>query len=155
MAKYRLLTPEELKGLEKDFVDYLVVNGIVADDWVKMKNEDPAAAQKVIDLFSDVVFEKILRGIEFLEIYEKQRVRTFKCAADEIHMITMEAENALADFTNPSYISSAMANPPDDLLVYQTEKPYNKERELEIFDMIENGCLVSNGNLYNALETAV
>ena len=155
MAKYRLLTQEELQGLEKDFVDYLVVNGIVADDWVKMKKEDPAAAQEIIDLFSDVVFEKILRGVNFLEIYEKQRVRSFKCAGEEIHMITMEIENASADFTNPSYISTAMANPPDDLLVYQTEKPYHKLRELEIFQMIEKGCLISNGKLHEALELAI
>ncbi len=155
MPKYRLLNAEELKGMEKDFVDYLVVNGIVADDWEKMKSETPNSAQRIVDLFSDVVFEKILRNITHLEIHEKQSIRSFKCDAEEIELITMELENGEADFTDPSFIAQAMHKPPEDLLIYKTEKPYKEERELELFKMIEKGCLVSNGNLHSTLKTAL
>lgn len=155
MVKYRLLSQEELESLEKDFVDYLVVNGIAADDWVSMKTEDPEAAQNISDLFSDVVFEKILRKVAFLEIYEKNAVRSFRFDVEEIQMITMETENENVDFNDPMFVTKAMTNPPNDLLIYKTEKPYSKDRNLEIFGMIENGCLISNGKLHSALESAL
>ena len=154
MPKYRLLNKEELQGLEKEFIDYLVLNGIPAEDWEKMKSDTPNSAQRIVDLFSDVVFEKILRGVKFLEIHEKKAVRSFSCGTEEIEMITMELEEESADFTDPAFISKAMNNPPSDLLIYKTDKPYSQERELEIFDMIEKGCLVSNGKLHETLEIA-
>lgn len=35
--KYRRLTAEELSGLEKEFVHYLIINGIDAQEWEKLK----------------------------------------------------------------------------------------------------------------------
>ena len=67
MAKYRLLTIEELQEMEKEFVDYLILNGIYSDDWVSLKNDDPDKVQKIIHLFSDVVFENIMRKTQFLK----------------------------------------------------------------------------------------
>ena len=51
--KYRELTTLELKELEKEFIDYLIVNGITADDWVKIKEEQQEKAEDIITLFSD------------------------------------------------------------------------------------------------------
>lgn len=155
MPKYRLLTTQELEGLEKDFVDYLVVNGITAEDWEKMKKTDPDAAHRIVDLFSDVVFEKILRGVTYLEKHEKNAIRSFYCGSEEIELISMELEDPDADFTDPQFITTAMSNPPEDLLIYKTEKPYAQTRELELFSMIEKGCLVSNGQLHETLKTAL
>lgn len=155
MAKYRILTTDELAGLEQDFIKFLVLNGVPAEDWVKMKANEPGKATEMVGLFSDVVFEKILRNVKFLEIYETKSVRSFKCGAEEIEMITMEVDNDTSNFKDPTYISNAMTNPPDDLLIYKTEKPYNSNREEELFQMIENGCLLSQGKLHQTLEMAV
>lgn len=154
MPKYRLLTKEELQGLEKEFIEYLVVNGITAEDWEIMKTDTPNSAERIVDLFSDVVFEKILRNVQFLEIHHQQSVRTFSCGQTEIEMITMESEDDQADFRDAKFIAKSMLNPPKDLLIFKTRKPYHGNREEEIFKMIENGCLVSNGNLHETLTVA-
>ena len=52
MPKYRLLTLEELQELEKEFVEYLVLNGITADDWEKIKKENPSSARHIIELLN-------------------------------------------------------------------------------------------------------
>ena len=65
--KYKRLSIEQLKELEKEFVDFLVVNGILAEDWLKLKETDPDKAEQMVDLFSDVVFEGILRKTDFIE----------------------------------------------------------------------------------------
>ena len=37
MPKYRLLTQDELNELEHEFINYLVLNGITAEDWEDIK----------------------------------------------------------------------------------------------------------------------
>ena len=37
--KYRYLTDQELQILEKDFVQFLVANGIDNDEWVRVNKE--------------------------------------------------------------------------------------------------------------------
>ena len=155
MPKYRTLNKEELEGLEKEFVQFLVVNGVDSEDWVEMKLQKPEKSALLIDNFSDIVFEKILVDIKFLEIYENKYVRSFFCDSEEISMITMESQNDEANFKDNDYILNAMNNPPEDLLIYGSEKPYTNTREEEIFQMISKGCLVSSGNLHKSLKIAL
>jgi hypothetical protein len=152
MPKYRYLSLEELQELEKEFVEYLVLNGITADDWEKLKAEDPEKADKVIELFSDVVFESILRKVEYLEYRTPHEVRTFQCLPDRLVVVGMKAENdPEIDFTDSGFIQSAMENPPYSLRVYTTEKHYEKPRELALFEMTEAGCIISDGRLFKTL----
>ena len=65
--KYRRLTLEELKPLENEFIDFLVVNGVIADDWEQLLANDVEKSNQIIDAFSEVVFEGIMRKTQFLE----------------------------------------------------------------------------------------
>jgi hypothetical protein len=152
MSAYRLLTLEELKEMEKEFVQYLVVNGIPAEDWEKMKQEEPSKAEKLIEVFSDMVFETIMRKVQFLEYRDKKELITFQCLEDEIVMVGMKAEgDSNVDFTSQEFVQKAMVSPPDGLKVYTSEKKYQKKREVELFEMTQNGCFISEGNLFKAL----
>ncbi len=152
MAKYRLLTQAELHSLEKEFVEYLVINGITATDWVKMKENQPAEAEQVIELFSDVVFEGVLRKLAFLEHITPHHLRTFQCLPEKIVLVAMEAKaDEKVDFTDPAFIKLAMTSPPASLKIYTTQKAYKSSRETELFEMTENGCLISDGKLFKTL----
>src|SRR5690625_7148031 len=70
--RYRRLTLEELKELESEFTTFLVTQGIPAEEWEKMKEKEPEQCQGLIDIFSDIVFEKILGKVKYLEHREKQ-----------------------------------------------------------------------------------
>lgn len=152
MLKYRLLSTQELNGLENEFVEFLVLNGITAPDWVKMKEQDPEAASEMLSLFSNVVFESILRKAKFLEKRGQNYLHVFHCLEDEIVLVAMEApQEEGIDFTNPDFITSSMLTPPESLHVYTTSKPYTKERQLELFDMLQSGAVITNDKLYKAL----
>lgn len=152
MPKYRSLSLKELEALEKDFIEYLILNGIAADDWEKLKKEDPSKAEHVIDLFSDVVFESIFRKVEFLEYREAKEIKTFQCLAEKLVLVGMKADShSEADFTDPDFIHKAAQAPPDALKIYTSEKPYSKERELELFEMTETGCFISDGKIFKTL----
>jgi hypothetical protein len=152
MSKYRLLTLEELYELEKEFIDFLILNNIAADEWEQLKKEDPETTDRILNLFSDVVFESIMRKVEYLEYREQKEIKTFQCLAHKLVLVGLEAnEQSEVDFNDPSYIQKAIQNSPASLKIYTSEKPYSKSRELELFEMIRAGCTISDGKLFKAL----
>ena len=66
--RFRVLSDTELKTLEEDLIQFLVVNHVYGDDWAKMNTENPSQAQNLIVLFSDLVLEKVYNKVYFLEI---------------------------------------------------------------------------------------
>ncbi len=152
MAKYRLLTHEELIELEKEFIDFLILNSIVASDWMKIKKEDPEKAERVIHLFSDVVFEKIMREAQFLEMRNESELKTFQCLQDKFIVVGLNASKIKdANLKDNEFIKRALQNPPSNLEVYTTEIPYKSSREEELFKMTEIGFQISDGKLFKTL----
>ncbi len=152
MAKYRLLNREELDEMQKEFIDFLVLNGIVAEDWEKMKKESPSEAEGIIGLFSDVIFESIMRKTQYLEYRTPQDLKAFHCMKDTIVLVGMTADGLdNVDFTNVEFIKNAMQDPPKGIKVYTSEKTYKKTRELEVFDLIQSGCTIADDKLFKAI----
>ena len=157
MAKYRTLDLIELEELKKEFIDFLVLNGIPADEWERIKKTNQESAEATIDLFSDVVFESILRNVKFLEFRDSHHLHVFQCLEDQLILVAMETENKEddIDFLNPDFISSAMLTPPKSVKVFTTTKNYSKTRELELFELIQNGCVITDDRLFKALCLAI
>jgi len=66
--KYRALHKEELEGVKEEFVKFLAANSVTADDWEKLKKEENDKAEKLIDIFSDIFWDKALTKINVLEV---------------------------------------------------------------------------------------
>ena len=145
--KYRVLTSEELQALEKEFIDFLVVNGITASDWEQMKENQKVEAEQMLVLFSDVIFEGIMRKTQFLEYWEPSGIKAFHCLQSEIRLVGVEAKpgNELDFMKTPL---QEIFQDPSALSVYGSGKPYAKIRESEIFAMMQQGCQRTNGDLY-------
>ncbi len=152
-ATYRNLTSEELHELEKEFIEFLVVNGIHADDWVKMKEESKEEVDRIIELFSDVIFEGIMRKTRFLEFRTRFDIKTFQCLEDKIILMGIKGPDEV-DFNDPVKLDQYMKKPVEGIEIYTQEKAYGKKRELEIFDMTNQGCYISDGQLFKALSLA-
>lgn len=135
MQKYRLLTTAELTELEPEFVKYLVLNGIDVDEWQRLKKEKPDEATRIVELFSDVVFEKIFRGAKYLKLEAERAIRLIKCNDEKMEMI---AYNASAEIEAESEM-------------YTGSKAYIKQREVEIFEHIQKGYQISDGEEYERL----
>ena len=148
--KYRILTTEELEELKEEFIQYLVSNTVTADDWVKIKDTEVEKAEKLIELFSDQVLDKALTNIKFLEHRESKNLMLFHCTKESIDMIGLSVdENSELDLTEISNMGGIPEN--DSINVFKTSKKYSKNREEEIFDMLNNGCLTTDEKLYETL----
>jgi hypothetical protein len=130
--KYTRIPTDELEKLEEEFVNFLVMNGIIADDWVAIKENEPLNADEIINQFSEVVWESILRSTKYLNKVEEESAYYFKCDTDKIYLIKVDKTEAAAE-------------------QFSTSKEYNKTRELELFEMLQSGCTISEGEKYEKL----
>lgn len=143
--KYRMLTNDELQELEKEFIEFLVLNGIVADDWEKIKKEEKQVAENLIILFSDVVIEGSMRKIKFLEFRHRNEILMFQCLPEKIVLVGLESSDKSVDFSKDELLNLAES---PDLSVYTKEKDYKESREMELFKMVQNGSMISDGSLF-------
>ena len=156
--KYRKLTLEELKELKEDFIQFLSANGIPGPDWEKMKQDEPEKAEKLIELFSDIIFDKTLEKVEYLEFKTPQDIKTFHCLKHKIVMngLFVEGKSDI-DFTetqDPEEMSQLLAKGGARLKIYTAQKKYHPTRKDELFKMMENGALISrDGALFKTLES--
>ena len=132
--KYARLDKEELEKLSEDFINFLVVNGITAEDWEKIKITETDNANKIIDQFSDVVWEGALRKTKYLDKIENDVSYFFKCDEHIIHLCRISKHNGKS-------------------IVQTASKPFKKNREEELFEMISNGCEISDGTNNSSVNT--
>jgi len=153
VPKYRRLTTEELHNLESDFIDYLVVNTITRDDWVKIKDTNPDKAGKIIELFSDVVFEKVMRQTHYLDHVSNSMITSFHYQPSQAVMICAKTNNPEIKLTElfGRKKNDFQTDKDLDIEIWTTTKSYSQQRELEIYQMITNGAVVSDGQLYKRL----
>lgn len=158
--KYRRLRKEELADLQKEFVQFLVSNTITAEDWEKLKKEEPTRADGLVDIFSDIVFDKIINSIKYLTYKTIDDIKTFACEEDKIHLRGLRVEGApnldLRENIAPSDMMANLKGSQAKIQVYRAEKGYKPDRAAELFRMLEGGALIDKtGELYQALSMAV
>ena len=152
MAKFRALTFEELESMEKEFIDFLVLNGITGDDWEKLKIEKPENAEGICDAFSDVVFTKILKNCRYIESHSPQYLVSIFCDEKEMHLQGLEApKDSTIDFTDPEQFKKMKTTPPAGIKRIKSNKKYSEEREMEIWQMLQSGFFISDQKLYMTL----
>ena len=150
---FRRLNNDELTALEKPFINFLVANTITGGDWEKMKTSEPERASKLVDIFSDFIFEERLRKVQFIQHQEPKELRLFRCGDEKMELIGLQvAGNAPIDFTKEENLAKMSAYT-EGVKMYRAEKKYTRGREREIFELMENGCRVSDGVLFERLST--
>ncbi len=147
--KYRCLTDNELKELETEFKHFLISNSVYTDQWVELnKNKDEKVGQ-LIEMFSDIVLDKALKKIQFLEHITSTDIKAFKCDSEQMTLIGITSNNKNIDFTK-----ALLADFINDLDIFKTTKPYFKQRELEVFELLESGCSIIDEERFKKLELA-
>lgn len=151
-SKYKRLSNEELQALEKEFINFLSSMQITGPDWEKMKLNEAEKAEELIAVFSDVVYDKVLTKIKFLEYRDERTLNIFKCMDDKIALVGLRVkEQSSLDLTAPDIFSQWTNNNTSSINVIKTEKNYIKERGVEIFELLQTGCLITDDKLFNLL----
>jgi hypothetical protein len=143
--KYRILSPEELEPLKDDFIKFLSANTITGEDWAKTKTDKPEEAEKIVGIFSDLVWERSLEKIKYLEHRDETSLKVFHFGEEKMNMVgfSVNAENApslLAEDTFAKLGSGELKFSELNAEFYTSEKDYDGDRSSEMFKMMETGC---------------
>ena len=157
--KYRCLSREELEDVREDFVKFLASNSITKDDWSRTKQDQPEAAQKMLELFSDIFWDKVLENLKWAQIREKKSFRIFQIK-DKWEMIHLKInEDTPYDLTNPEHIQAVAGGAVGlaglGLEIYTGTKALVKARKTELFEMLESGALPCSEAMWLSWESMV
>jgi len=147
--KYTLLTKEQLESLYADFSKFLASQQINVKEWNTIKRNKPELAQEQLELFSDLVWNDVLSKAKYIDHISPKQLDLFNCSAHSIHRIVVKISKNNFDFYNEVDYKWFLNNlNHTSLTFFQAQKKYKKERNLELFDLIQKGGLISKGELY-------
>ncbi|GET46869.1 DUF6495 family protein [Capnocytophaga felis] len=150
--KYIRLTKEQLEELHHDFARFLASQQITSDEWETIKREKPHVAEEEIDIFSDLVWEKSLEKVKFLERIDSKSINCFYFRENDAQMISVLISINTVDLTTPNGFQWLENNiHSDKVQLYTGKKKLAEDRKLEIFDLIRQGVQVSDGKIFKTL----
>jgi hypothetical protein len=154
--KYRYLNQDELEHLEEEFKQFLIVNHVYHEEWVKINQENSEKALGLVALFSNQVLQRVYEKLKFLEVRQKSFCDLYNFDVNEISLIRMEAKNSeLLDFSSVEGIDEALKNHFSEINFYQSHKKYQTNRELEIHVLLEKGVFPSTQEFWDLLQKII
>ena len=154
--KYRQLTKEQFSELHHEFSKFLATQQIDAKEWNKIKKENSSMAEEELNIFSDLVWEDVLTKTTYLEHVLENDINLFKCNSKEIIRIYIKLNDSDKSFLNTTDFEWFLKNPLDKSIDYfKAAKKYSKDRNLELFKMIEMGSQISKGELFSTISQLI
>jgi hypothetical protein len=147
--KYRLLNTEELKPLQEEFLKYLLVANVTPQKWEVIKQHEPQLQQDHLEVFSDLVLDKILSDVVYVDVVLENRVQAFHFMETQVLMFSLENKilNTF-DFIkdNWSGLNILKTN------LVQGKKEYIRTRNEEVFSVLQlQNAFMSKGELYKKI----
>lgn len=154
--KYSLLTKEQFEALHDKFAVFLASQQIDANEWETIKSKQPEVAEQELEVFSDFVWETVLTKVAYLEHYSKQHLNLFYCGDNEIKRIYIKISNPDTDLSSSEGLDWLQKNLNNEAVeLFKGAKKYSKERNLELFELIEKGSEISEGKLYKFISQSI
>ena len=154
--KYARLTKEQLEELHQEFINFLATQSITADEWAAIKKNKPEVAEQELDVFSDLVWYGVLDKVEYLEHISPQQIHLFKCNKKQMHLIALKIENDAVDFTTKDGFQWLRDNLlSDSIEFFNANKTYSEDKHLDIFKLIQQGAVITKGELFQYFEKLI
>jgi len=154
--KYRRLTKEQLEEMHREFINFLATQSVTAEEWTRLKEEKPRVAEEELDVFSDLVWEGVLSKVEYLENISAGQMHLFHLAEKEMKLISVKVMNPDADLTTAQGFAWFRKNWQSDFVEYLVaSKAYSPDRNLDKFRLIEQGAVITRGELYRWFDALV
>lgn len=147
--KYKRLTKEQFEALHQEFITFLATQSIDKAEWDKIKAEKPEVAEQELDVFSDLIWEGVLTNANYLEHFSKNHIFLFHCQEKLMQSIVLKSLDGEVDFMSKEgllWLSDNMFT--DAVEMHLGKKEYNEERNKSIFELISQGAILSDGQLY-------
>jgi len=154
--KYSRLTKEQFEELHKEFINFLATQSISAEEWTDIKLNKPNLAEEELDTFSDLVWEGVLKHVKFLEHISLNQMHLFHCLDNEMRLIALKVKNKTIDLSTKEGFDWFKNNLlSDDVEFFSAKKAYSEDKALDKFKLIEQGAVITKGDLFTYFENLV
>ncbi len=154
--KYSRLTKEQFEELHQEFSTFLATQTIDKAEWDTIKKQKPEVAEQELDVFSDLVWEGVLTKAEFLEHFSKNHIFLFQCFDTYVQSIVLKSLVPETDFLTREGLQWLSDNMFTDTIEMKVgKKEFTEDRNTSIFALIEQGAFLSDGLLYNQINSII
>ncbi len=130
--RYPCLNLAQLEALEKDFVAFLIVNGVEGETWKLLNETNPSKAQDLANLFSQVVWKKVVKETIYVKrVSESERVFGFLGEEQGVLLIGQQSSNGN--------------------IFHKANKQWGPNREAEVFALLQQGFERSTEEEFNEI----
>ncbi|MCV9926745.1 DUF6495 family protein [Flavobacterium sp. LS1R49] len=154
--KYARLTKEQFDELHAEFANFLGTQAIDKAEWDSIKINKPEVAEQELDVFSDLIWEGVLSRAEFLEHFSKNHIFLFQCFDTHVQSIVLKSLVAETDFLTKEglqWLSDNMFTETIEMKV--GKKVFTEDRNTSIFELIQQGAFLSDGQLFKQINTII
>lgn len=154
--KYARLTKEQLNELHVEFANFLASQQIDKSEWDQLKIDKPEIAEQEIDIFSDLVWEGVLKSAQYIEHFSKNHIFLFQFDEQNIDTIVLKTNDSSVDFLQKEglqWLSDHLFT--DEVDIRYGEKPFSADRNGELFEIIQQGGILSQGELYHQIKSVI
>ena len=150
--KYRMLSKEQFEELHEEFALFLASQEIDQTEWKDIKANRPKVAQQEMEVFSDMVWDRVLENAIFLDHIGLNSLNLFKRDEEDFHRILLQVNRNDFDLSKEDDFKWLMDNiKSEEVTIYKAKKKFEGEFKQEFFSLIEKGAVLSKGDLYLAL----
>lgn len=153
--KYSRLTKEQLEELHQEFINFLATQSITAEEWKEIKENKPEIAEEELDIFSDLVWEGVLTKAKYIEHISPQEMHLFLMEDTKIKLIALKLKNTQDLTTTEGYRWLQNNLLSDDVELFQAAKDYSEEKNLDIFKLIQQGGVITKGDLFKYFDNII
>ncbi len=141
MLKFRSLTPTELTELETEFKQFLILNELYDAEWRKLASEDPQKAQGFIDLFSNIVLEKVYNNLPGLVHIGENFISVFDLHTDpwQLYHFQLKDKAKFALATSENFLK-IIQNNWSELAMHKGSKKSSEHKSTEVYQLIRKGA---------------
>ena len=154
--KYTRLTKEQLEELHPEFINFLASQSIDKAEWDSIKENKPEVAEQELDVFSDLIWEGVLTRAEFLEHFSKNHIFLFQCFDTYVNSIVLKSLVPEVNFLTKEglqWLSDNMFTETIEMKI--GKKVFTEERNASIFALIQQGAILSDGQLYQQINSII
>ena len=149
--KFSRLTKEQFEELSDEFSLFLASNCIDSKQWNYIKSKSIDKAEKILDSFSDIVWNNVISKVNYLTNINSTHLFLFKSSNYSIESIIIKSNDKLIDLNNKKSHSLILNNLfSNKIEIFRSTKKFNKNKLYkEIHNIIISGSYISNGELFD------
>lgn len=151
--KYTRLTKEQLEELHPEFITFLATQSIGKKEWDEIKTNTPEIAEQEIDVFSDMIWDRAISNVNYIDHFSSNYIFLFKCEDVTVYSLVINTLNSKVDFLSAEGITWLSENlKSDEVEIQRGKKDISNDRNGSLFEIIKQGGIISKGELFTKLE---